>query len=120
MKLIIAGSRSVHVSVREIDDLVNHFKIGGVPGQILEVVSGTAYGIDQCGEAWADAVHIPIKRFPAQWDLFGKSAGHRRNAEMAQYADALLLIWDGKSRGSAGMKSCMEKLNKPVYEAVLK
>mgnify|MGYP001564359745 CR=1 FL=1 len=62
---------------------------------------------------------LNIKRFPADWDHFGKSAGHRRNAQMAEYADALLLIWDGESKGSDGMKALMIKANKPVYEAIV-
>ncbi len=37
------------------------------------------------------------------WDIHGKSAGHIRNAEMADYADALIAFWDGKSRGTANM-----------------
>ena len=47
---------------------------------------------------------IPIKRFLPDWDNFGKSAGLRRNDEMSSYADVLLLIWDGESRGSSNMK----------------
>jgi hypothetical protein len=39
---------------------------------------------------------------------------------MADYADALLLIWDGESKGSANMKKNMEKQNKKVYEVILK
>jgi hypothetical protein len=39
---------------------------------------------------------------------------------MAEYADALLLIWDGKSRGSLNMKQQMLKLEKPVYEVIVK
>jgi hypothetical protein len=41
--------------------------------------------------------------FPAKWDKYGKAAGPLRNREMAAYADALILVWDGKSRGSANM-----------------
>jgi hypothetical protein len=39
---------------------------------------------------------------------------------MAEYADALILVWDGKSRGSASMKREMEKLGKPIYEVIVK
>ena len=49
----------------------------------------------------------------------GKAAGHVRNKKMAEYGDALLLIWDGKSKGSANMKKEMQKLNKPIYEVTL-
>lgn len=54
--------------------------------------------------------------FRARWHTFGRSAGPIRNTLMAQEADALFLIWDGKSRGSADMLRTMNAHNKPVYE----
>ena len=39
---------------------------------------------------WAMANNTPLKRFPADWDTFGKSAGYRRNVEMTEYADICL------------------------------
>jgi hypothetical protein len=116
MKLIIAGSRILNVYPTGISGLLDGFEIE----EIEQVVSGTANGIDRCGENFADFYEIDIETFPADWDKHGKPAGHIRNKEMADYADALLLIWDGESRGSANMKENMLKLGKPVYEVILK
>lgn len=63
---------------------------------------------------------LKLTKFPADWDKFGKAAGHIRNKQMAEEADALLLIWDGESKGSANMKKEMLFKNKPVYEVILK
>tara|TARA_R110002126_G_scaffold132550_1_gene276582 strand:- start:95 stop:616 length:522 start_codon:yes stop_codon:yes gene_type:complete len=76
---------------------------------IKEVVSGCAKGADSCGEAWAKARGIPIKRFPAHWHEFGKSAGNIRNRQMAVYADNLVLF-PGKT-GSANMLEVAKSLN---------
>lgn len=57
---------------------------------------------------------IPVKRFPADWDRHGRAAGPIRNCQMAQYADALIAIWDGKSRGTKNMIDEMNKCGKPV------
>ena len=116
MKLIIAGSRTIYLFEDQICALLNSKNIQ----EVTEVVCGMAYGMDQAGLDWADNYKIPVKPFPADWDKYGKSAGHIRNKEMADYADALLVVWDGKSRGSKNMKENMLKLNKPVYEVVLK
>lgn len=113
MKLIIAGSRTIKVSIEDIAQLIAIHEI-----KPTHIVSGRAKGIDQCGEAFAKAAGLPILMFPADWDRFGLSAGHRRNAEMGQVADALLLIWDGRSKGSAGMKAIMTSLGKPIFEAI--
>jgi Protein of unknown function (DUF2493). len=74
-----------------------------VPWPVDEVVSGTARGADTAGEAWAEHHGVPVERFPADWDEHGKSAGPIRNQEMADYADAVVAIWDGKSSGTHNM-----------------
>lgn len=116
MKLIIAGSRTLTPSLGFIHSTILMFGIT----EIKEVVSGTCVGIDQEGEHWASHYGAEIKRFPPEWDKYSKVAGPIRNKQMADYADVLLLIWDGESRGSKSMKQQMEKLNKPIYEVVLK
>lgn len=116
MKLIIAGSRDLEPSYGFIMDSI---KMLGITN-IKEVVSGCASGVDHEGEHWASHASVPIKRFPANWTKHGKAAGPIRNIQMAEYADCLLLIWDGESKGSYSMKTEMEKLNKPIYEIILK
>lgn len=119
MKLIIAGSRTIDLSFGDFDEYFYRFDISVDP-EDTEIVSGTAKGVDIAGERYAKECSLPIHRFPADWDKYGKGAGHIRNKQMADYADALLLIWDGESRGSKNMKETMLKLNKPVYEVIIK
>lgn len=115
MKLIIAGGRNVtDLDSESIQAFINYLEIEG----ITEIVSGTAKGVDRAGEEYAKDKNIPLKQFPANWAYYGKAAGHIRNKEMADYADALLIIWDGKSRGSKNMKETMIKLGKPFYEII--
>lgn len=115
LRLIIAGTRNLYPSAEFIFSAIKMLGISNID----EVVSGCATGVDQEGEHWASHYGAKIKRFPANWDVYGKAAGPIRNAQMAEYADALLLIWDGKSRGSASMKTEMIKLGKPVFEVIL-
>ncbi len=115
MRLIIAGSRDRHVEPEFIDEclLKNNIDIYS----ITEVVSGAASGVDWCGEGWAENRPDPIRvrRFPADWDTHGTAAGPIRNKEMALYADVLLAIWDGQSRGTKNMIDHMNRLKKPVF-----
>lgn len=119
MKLIIAGSRTISLSIGDFDEYFHRFDLSVNP-EDTEIVSGTAKGVDKSGEYYAKECSLPIHRFPADWDKYGKGAGHIRNKQMADYADALLLIWDGESKGSANMKANMEKLKKPVYEIIIR
>jgi hypothetical protein len=117
MKLIIAGSRSL-----VLNDMIiyQQLKFFNIYEKLTEVISGNAIGIDKSGERFATIYEIDLKRFPADWNTHGTAAGPIRNKQMAEYADALLLIWDGESRGSKNMKENMLKLDKPVYEVILK
>lgn len=72
-------------------------------GYKIIIISGTAYGADKLGEKYAKEKGYKIKRFPADWNKLGKSAGYIRNKEMAENADALIAFWDSKSRGTAHM-----------------
>ncbi len=69
----------------------------------IEIVSGAADGADLLGEKYASDKNYALMRFPADWKKYGKSAGYRRNDEMAKYADALIAFWDGKSKGTKNM-----------------
>jgi len=104
MKVIIAGSRNILLSENQIGMVVDASGF-----EISEVVSGRAIGIDQAGERYAKKNDIPIKYFSAKWFEYGRAAGYRRNAEMVEYADALIAIWDGESRGTRHTIDLAEK-----------
>jgi len=107
MKVIIAGSRTFndYESLKaELNILIQHSKVE-------EVVSGTAYGADKLGGKWAKEYGFKIKKFPANWDLYGKSAGFRRNEAMAKYATHCVVFWDGVSKGSKHMIELAKKYN---------
>jgi len=116
MKVIIAGSRTIQ-DFKVVNRALNNS--GLEPSVVTEIVSGTAHGVDRLGEQIAQKHGIQVKRFPAGWDRYGKAAGYRRNAEMAKYADVLVAVWDGKSKGTMHMIDLMEKEGKPVYVETL-
>lgn len=107
MKVIVAGSRwiwdrtIVEAAIINSNYHISELVSGGNRGWDAENERQT--GVDGFGEDWAKARGIPIKLFPPEWQKFGKRAGPLRNGSMARYADALILIWDGKSAGSASM-----------------
>jgi len=113
MKLIIAGSRNFT------DYPLLKKTLTPIRSLISEIVSGTARGADQLGEQFALEHDIPIKQFPADWDRYGKPAGYIRNAQMAEYADALIAFWDGKSAGTGHMIEVARK-NKLMVSVISK
>ncbi len=116
MRTIIAGSR--HCSDYFL--LLKAISESGFESEITEVVSGCATGVDSLGEKWAAKKGLPIKKFPALWSEFGKSAGPIRNSKMAQYAEALIAIQFTGSRGTADMVAKAKKFGLKVYVKEMK
>lgn len=129
MKVIIAGTRPPEVIRRDPQKLARWYN-RAMPFlctavelhpflEVLEVVSGKAAGIDTLGELWAAIKNIPVAPFPARWRdehwHFNRRAGFERNAQMAEYADAAILLWDGQSRGTQNMHDLMVARKKPCY-----
>lgn len=105
MRTIIAGSRDIwsyDLLERAIDE---------IDWPITRVVCGMAPGADSVGWAWAFLNQIPLDPYPADWGRLGKQAGPTRNVHMAAVADALILLWDGRSPGSRHMLITARKRN---------
>lgn len=131
MKTIIAGGRDIN----NMNHLKEALDKSGWRMGISEVVCGKASGVDAMGEAWANQHKIHVEPFPADWDnldapgaiirtgrngkKYNAKAGNDRNVKMAEYADALLLIWNGKSKGSADMLREAKKAGLRIYQHIV-
>lgn len=124
LRLIIAGSRHMRVSLNFIKGLLVFHEI---PLECIEeIVHGDADGIDYCAKMFAKKMGIKDQAFPYKSEL-GKAGGPVRNEEMAMYAlhhqdklpCALCLIWDGRSRGSANMRFQATSRGIPLFEIIL-
>lgn len=112
MKTIIAGSRTI-TDYSIVKSIIEKSMFN-----ITEIVSGTSYGVDKLGERYGIEHHIPIKRFPAKWNMHGKSAGYKRNVQMGKYADGLIVIHNNSS-GSIHMKNIAKKLGLKIEEYIV-
>lgn len=113
MRVIIAGSRHAeyHHVVKAILDCP-------FENEVTEIVCGCAKGADTHGATFGAKFNFLVKSFPANWDLYGKSAGPIRNDAMAEYADALILVWNGRSPGSANMLRTAKIHGLKIYEYI--
>lgn len=124
--LIIAGGRKFKDVTLLHESLCDYEAIHGT---LDEIVCGKAEGADTLGEEWGKLNGVPIKYFPAKWKdttvencvvkvgkygTYNAIAGHNRNAEMAEYALALIAFWDGRSSGTKDMINRMKALGKRV------
>jgi len=110
MKVIVAGGRNFNdyaLMTERLNYLLSN------QSEII-IVSGLAKGADSLALRYAKEKGYPVISCPANWDKYGKSAGYRRNEEMANIADALVAFWDGQSRGTKHMIDIMTRLEKIV------
>lgn len=90
-KVIIAGSRKYddYATLKMECDKILSRKFEDTDSEVI-IVSGGAPGADTLGERYAVERGLQIERHPADWEKYGRSAGPKRNAEMADVADALI------------------------------
>ena len=132
VRVIIAGSRGFNdykylesKCLKAFYSLSNEYYVlsGHIKEDLnnIEIISGTAKGADTLGEQFAFNYGIKVKRFPANWNAYGKSAGYIRNEQMAKYAvsdgsyGVLIAFWDGKSKGTKHMIDLANKHGLTVY-----
>lgn len=68
-----------------------------------DFLSGEARGADTLGKKWALSRGYKVALYPANWDLHGRSAGFKRNEEMAKNATHLVAFWNEVSKGTGNM-----------------
>ena len=104
MKLLIVGSRSI-----------TEFDLSPyIPADIDTVISGGAGGIDSLAEQYADLHRLSKYIIRPRYDLYGRAAPLKRNEQMVDMADAVLVIWDGRSKGTQHTLKYTKKTNKPI------
>lgn len=113
-RLIVAGGRDFN-DYKLLSETLEY--IGNViyEAESVALVSGMARGADALGYRYAKEHRIRCYEFPANWEGLGKRAGFMRNNEMGKFANALLVFWDGKSKGTKHMIDTMNQLNKPIH-----
>ena len=79
------------------------------------IISGHAKGVDMMGELYAQKNNLACEIYPAEWDKYGRSAGPRRNEQMAQVADKVVVFWNFKSRGTKNMVEMAKKYKKELF-----
>ena len=104
MKLLIAGSRSI-----------TDFDLSPyIPADVDEIISGGARGIDALAEKYADEHKLSKHILRPKYHLYTRGAPIKRNKEMIEMADAVLIVWDGRSRGTRSTIQYAEKLKKTI------
>ena len=101
---MIAGSRSITDF-----DLSPH-----IPQNVDLIITGGAKGIDTIAEQYADEHNIPKLIVRPEYERYKRAAPIIRNKIMVEQADVVLVIWDGKSKGTLSTINYAKQLNREL------
>lgn len=75
------------------------------------IIHGKAKGADTLAGQWADINNVPVLKYPADWNTYGKAAGTIRNQQMIDEGkpDLVVAFPTPKSKGTWDMIRRAEK-----------
>ena len=78
-----------------------------------QVVSGGAAGVDTLAAAWARTNGVALVELRPDYAAHGPTAAtHVRNAEIVRRANLVLVVWDGKSKGTLSTLKAARRLGR--------
>lgn len=104
MIVAVVGSRGLAVN-----DIQRY-----LPEGVTEIVSGGARGIDSCAKEYAEKHNIRLTEFLPEYKLYGRAAPIKRNIKIIDYADLVIALWDGRSKGTESVIRNCRKIGKPI------
>ena len=108
MKLAIVGSRN----------LTNIVLDRYISEEVEEIVSGGAVGVDFCAAEYAKNKGLKLAEFFPQYERYGRAAAIVRNKKIVDYADKIIVFWNGSSKGALSVIKYAQKIGKP-FEVIL-
>ena len=102
MKIAIVGSRSL--TVKDMDHYITDCD---------EIVSGGAVGVDACAAEYAREKQLKLTVFLPQYESYGRAAPIIRNKQIVDYADKIIVFWDGTSKGTLSVIQYAKSTGKP-------
>ncbi len=109
MKVAIVGSRGITSAA-----------IGDCVADGDEIVSGGAIGVDRLAREYAQAHGYALIELLPDYARYGRAAPIVRNKQIVDYADRVVVFWDGTSKGAQSVIRYAKERGKPCEVVVIK
>lgn len=83
--------QEVNVQLQYVKDMTER------AGQTLEIVTGTAPGVNTRVIEWCRGAGVPCTVIPIDWDGIGDDAGSKVNTKILEGVTGLFAFWNGRS-----------------------
>jgi len=111
MKVIVCGGR--HYA--DADQLFRILDKLDADLGIVTLIHGDAHGADRLAGSWGQARSKEVIAVPAEWNRYGKAAGHLRNQRMLDMEPDAVIAFPG-GRGTADMMRRAIWAGVPVFD----
>lgn len=113
MRVLVCGGRGYSVAT-VVETTLNDIHSERT---VTTIIQGEAKGADRLGKRWAIGRGIETIDCPANWTLYGKSAGYIRNSYMLSMRPDLVVAFPG-GRGTKMMVDIARKAGVEVIEVI--
>jgi hypothetical protein len=103
MIVLVCGGRDYGGDYEEVAHVFSVLTDVHTNTPIDKIVQGGAKGADRLAYMWAEANDVIYTTYKANWEKYGRSAGHRRNADMLKQEDIDLVVAFPGGAGTASM-----------------
>lgn len=110
MRILVCGGRHYN-NYKKVEEILSPY----ISSELL-IIEGGARGADYLAARFAINNKLAHIYFPAQWNLYGKSAGMIRNRQMLVGSKPDLVIAFPGGKGTANMVSLAKKAKVKVIE----
>jgi len=103
VKVLVCGSREFTDATMILEELERF------PADTTILHGACSRGADSIADRLArDVLHLSVQSYPAQWHVYGKSAGRRRNWEMLCQKPDLVLAFLREGAGNRGTRNMVQ------------
>jgi len=99
MKVLVCGGRDFKNAEFLYKTLENLHK----KNKFTLIIEGNAQGADRLAGCWAEHMNLRNRKFLADWDKYGRTAGHIRNRRMLDEGKPDLVVAFPGGSGTANM-----------------
>lgn len=112
MNLAVVGSRKLSEHQKAV--VWETLRVLNAEMKPTRILSGGAEGVDTLARQFADSKNIPINEFFPDYKRYSRGAPLKRNDQIVDACDEILVFWDNESRGTKYTIERATKAGKPI------